>query len=52
MEILKPDHNPKKVILITIADFVKSFEQAENYSKRLHLIRQESANQLGAYAHL
>ena len=28
MEILKPCHNPKKDILITIADIVKTLEQA------------------------
>ena len=27
MEILKPYHNPKKDILITIADFVNTLEQ-------------------------
>ena len=30
MEILKPYHNPKKVILITIADIVNTFEQARD----------------------
>ena len=42
----------KKDIRITIADFVNTLEQVETYCKILHLIRQELANQLRAYAHL
>ena len=30
MEILKPYHNPKKDILITIADIVNTLEQAQD----------------------
>ena len=30
LDILKPYHNPKKDILITIADIVKTLEQAQD----------------------
>ena len=52
MEILKPYHNPKDDILIAIADIVIHLNKPETYCKISHLIRQELANQLRAYAHL
>ena len=51
MEILKPFHNPKKYILITIADIVNTLDKPETFYKISHLIRRESANQLRAFAH-
>ena len=52
MDILKPYHNPKKDILITIADIVNTLEQARDLVQNIvHLIRRELANQLRAYAH-
>ena len=51
MEILKPYHNPKNDILITIADFISTLEQTRDLMKKLHLIRRELANQLRAFAH-
>ena len=47
MEILKPNHNNKKDILITIADIVITLEQSRDF---LQNIASESANQLRAYA--
>ena len=51
MEILIPYHNPKKDILITITDIVNTLEQARDLLQILHLIRQDLANHLRAYAH-
>ena len=34
MEILKPYHNPKKDILITIADYVNTLEQARDLMQK------------------
>ena len=35
MEILKPYHNPKKEILITIADIVNALEQAREVMQNI-----------------
>ena len=51
MEILKPYHNPKKNILITIADIVNTLEQAQDLMQKMAFDTTIAANQLRVYAH-
>ena len=51
MNILKPYHNPKKDILITIADIVNTLEQARDLLQNMTFDTRGLANQPRVYAH-
>ena len=50
MDILKPYHNPKKNILITIADFVNTLEQARDLLQNM-AFDTTRVSQSAVYAH-
>ena len=51
MEILKPYHNPKKDILITIADIISTLEQTRDLMQNIAFDTTRVSNQLRAFAH-